>query len=130
MQNYNTVISVLPLKMGNADIILGVQWLETLSEVKTNWKEQRMRFEHNGVTVTLQGDPTLCNGPVSLKSLWKAIKDYGEGIVVEYGGLHAREWDHEIELSLELMVIVSEFDAIFGEPQGLHRRGARSTRLP
>lgn len=30
MQNYNMVINLLPLKMGNADVILGVQWLETL----------------------------------------------------------------------------------------------------
>lgn len=88
-------------------------------EVKTNWKEQLMRFEEKGVTVTLQGDPTLCNGPVSLKAFWKAIKDDGEGIIIEYEGLQAGEWDQETEVSPAVMKVVSEFDAVFGEPQGL-----------
>lgn len=86
MQNYTTVVSLLPLKLGNADVILGVQWLETLWDVKTNWKHQRMRFKQEGKAVTLQGDPSLCNGPISLKTLWKVLKDEGEGVLIEYGG--------------------------------------------
>lgn len=35
----------LPLKLGTSDIILGVQWLEKLGSMVTNWKSQVMQFE-------------------------------------------------------------------------------------
>ena len=34
---------------------LGVEWLETLKEVKSNWKKKTMSFEHKGCIITLQG---------------------------------------------------------------------------
>lgn len=119
MQNYLVTLSLLPLKLGNADIILGVEWLETLGEVKSNWKEQVMKFNHNGTTVTLRGDPSLCNSPVSLKALWKALKDDGEGIIVEYGALQATTEKGSTVESIELEGILAEYEGIFSEPQGL-----------
>lgn len=119
MQNYSLTTSLLPLKLRNADVILGVQWLETLGDVRTNWKEQRMRLKSKGVTVTLQGDPSMCNGPVSLKALWKAIRDNGEGVVVEYGGLQTEEWPSELVVTPEFEAVVLEFGEVFEEPQGL-----------
>lgn len=35
----------LPLELGIADIILGVQWLETFGETRNNWKLQWMKFQ-------------------------------------------------------------------------------------
>lgn len=49
----------LPLKLGTSDIILGVQWLEKLGTVVTNWKSQVMHFEIGGNTATIVGDPSL-----------------------------------------------------------------------
>lgn len=39
----------LPLQLGGTDVILGVQWLEKLGAVITNWKTQVMKFQW-GVT--------------------------------------------------------------------------------
>lgn len=49
----------LPLSLGSSDVILGVQWLEKLGTVVTNWKSQVMQFEVGENTVTLVGDPSL-----------------------------------------------------------------------
>lgn len=38
----------LPLRLGRSDVILGMQWLDTLGLMKTNWKEQTMEFEVGG----------------------------------------------------------------------------------
>lgn len=62
MQNYTATTKLLPLILGNVDVILGVEWLETLGDVKSNWKEQMMSFKHNGITMALQGDSSLYNG--------------------------------------------------------------------
>ncbi|KAL1212171.1 hypothetical protein V5N11_028792 [Cardamine amara subsp. amara] len=86
MQNYTAVTNFLPLTLGNVGVFLGVKWLESLGDVKSNWKEHRMSFQQNGATIKLQGDPMLCNRPLSLKTLLKAIRDDGEGVIVECGG--------------------------------------------
>lgn len=79
----------LPLELGIADIILGVQWLETLGETRNNWKLQWMKFQLRGETITIQGDPILFSAQVSLKALWKAMEETWEGLIVEYGGMQA-----------------------------------------
>lgn len=58
----------LPLSLGSSDIILGVQWLEKLGTVATNWKSQVMQFEVGGNTVTLVGDPSLVRAKNFIKS--------------------------------------------------------------
>ena len=50
---YNVANSFLPLNLGGVDAILGMQWLETLGDMRVNWKEQRMRFKVDGVPVTV-----------------------------------------------------------------------------
>lgn len=64
----------LPLELGSSDIILGMQWLRKLGEMKVNWQTLTMTFNMVGVTVTLQGDPSLSRASVSIKSLIKALK--------------------------------------------------------
>lgn len=68
------IASFLPLELGSADEILGIQWLETLGDMKVNWKLQIMRFIMKGEKVTLRGDHSLCCASVSLKSLWKVME--------------------------------------------------------
>lgn len=40
-------------------MILGIQWLETLGPVVTNWKTQLMKYQVNGETMTVKGDSSL-----------------------------------------------------------------------
>lgn len=74
----------LPLELGNCDLILGVQWLETLGTVWTNWKTQVMHFVQDGVEVTLAGDPALVRSQISLKAMLKALRKEGQGYWVEF----------------------------------------------
>lgn len=49
----------LPLKLGNSDVKLGIQWLEKLGMVLNNWKTQVMKFEIKGEPITLVGNLSL-----------------------------------------------------------------------
>lgn len=69
----------LPLGLGCLDVILGVQWLETLGVVMTDWKKQVMMYEFQGEPVMLKGDPTLIRSQISLKAMVRALKKTGEG---------------------------------------------------
>lgn len=81
----------LPLKLGNSDLILGVQWLEKLGTVVTNWKTQTMKFQIDGTTVTLKGDPSLARSEISLKAMIKMIKKEKGGILVEVNEIDGRD---------------------------------------
>lgn len=57
----------LLLDLGSADVILGMQWLESLGGMQVSWKLLTMRFRVGGVSVVLHGDPSLDTSLVSLK---------------------------------------------------------------
>lgn len=75
----------LPVQLGNSDVIMGVQWLETLGSTYTNWKLQVMKFSVNGVSFTLRGDPSLGRSMVSLKAMGKMLQQEGHCVLVELG---------------------------------------------
>ena len=45
LQNIEVEVDFLPLKLGRANVILGMQWLETLGGMRVNWKSLTMSFE-------------------------------------------------------------------------------------
>ncbi|KAJ9536215.1 hypothetical protein OSB04_un000601 [Centaurea solstitialis] len=59
----------LPIQLGNSDVILGIQWLETLGTISHNGKTQVMKFSCGGRPVTLRGDPTLGRSMLSPKAM-------------------------------------------------------------
>lgn len=73
----------LSFSLGNSDVILGVQWLEKLGSVTTNWKLQEMKFKVGKETVILKGDPSLEHSKVSLKAMMRTIKKEGRGLLIE-----------------------------------------------
>ena len=48
IQGLTIIQDYLSLELGNSDLILGVQWLETLGSVTTNWKTQTMQMFGKG----------------------------------------------------------------------------------
>lgn len=46
-----------PLQLGKSDLILGVQWLEKLGTMITNWKLLTMKFQVDGKTVKRGNHP-------------------------------------------------------------------------
>lgn len=71
LQGLEVVEDYLILGLGNSDIILGMQWLEKLGEVVTNWKQQLMKFDWEGTKHILQGDPSLERSLMSLRAMRK-----------------------------------------------------------
>lgn len=61
LQNIEIMEDFLPLHVRNGDVILGMQWIESLGGMQVNWKTMTMKFKVGKVVVTLRGDPSLCN---------------------------------------------------------------------
>lgn len=119
LQDCTIHTSFLPLELGIADVILGVQWLDTLGETRNNWKLQRMKIKLEGEWVVLQGDPSLHSAAVSLKSIWRTMKREGEGMVIEFGGLQASAADTSVTTEPEWQDVTEQYTDVFQEPRGL-----------
>lgn len=111
--------SFLPLELGISDIILGLQWLDTLGEMRVNWKLQQMKVWLDERWVLIQGEFDLHSANVSLKSLWKAIGKEGEGMIVEFGGLQKDEIALSVQLQGPMEDLLSQYSRVFEEPTGL-----------
>lgn len=59
MDSETFTISCYIFPLSSVDLILGVSWLETLGDVKANWKNSTMEFVIEGRRICVQGDPTL-----------------------------------------------------------------------
>ncbi|KFK40792.1 hypothetical protein AALP_AA2G041600 [Arabis alpina] len=113
------VAPFLPLELGSADAILGIQWLASLGDMKCNWKLQKLSFMVGEKEVELRGDPSLCCSPISMKGLWKALDREGQGVIIEFGGLQTEGQRRERAVPGVLQGVISEFASVFEEPQGL-----------
>ncbi|KAJ9562283.1 hypothetical protein OSB04_007443 [Centaurea solstitialis] len=113
----------LPIQLGNSDVILGMQWLETLGNTWVNWKEQIMKFTVGGRTVTLRGDPSLGRSLVSLKAMSKLIQQEGQAILIELGSSEAMpEENLESEVPTMVQTVLDEYGQIFNWPEELPPR--------
>lgn len=79
--------NLLPIKLGNVDIILGIERLSGLGEIRINWKLLKLKFKKEGRWVNMQGDPTLTRLEISLKTFIKTVQDEGLGYWVELNNL-------------------------------------------
>lgn len=113
----DVVEEFIPMRLGSADVILGIKWLETLGTIETNWKRKTMEFEIGGKWVKLQGDPTLGTSLVSLKSLERELRRERQGVLVEFSNTEVEGGTRSIPEFLQQ--VLGRFQDIFREPTGL-----------
>lgn len=68
VQGVQIIQNFLPFQLGVVDIIVGMDWLSRLGEVKINWKNQTMKFLWEGKKVEIKGDVSLTCLEASLKT--------------------------------------------------------------
>ncbi|KAM6589963.1 hypothetical protein CsatA_012568 [Cannabis sativa] len=117
LQSINIVDDFLPLPLGNTDVILGVQWLNTLQKTTHHWQEHTMEFNLGNQRVVLQGDPTLHKTPVSLKTLMATLQSKKVGVWVELG--YSAVVVAEEKPSEAISALLQRYTAVFEEPRTL-----------
>lgn len=123
LDGVDVVEDFLPFNLGNSDVLFGVQWLEKLGAVTTNWKSQKMSFRVGRETVVLRGDPTLTHTHISLKAMIKTVRKTGGGLLLELkyieGAKQGREEHSPKGVPLYLQPILGKYDAVFKNPTEL-----------
>lgn len=68
--------------LGRLEVVLGVDWLESLGPFKGNYQDMTIVWKEKGCHRVLKGDPTLCRTQMSWKTALRALKVEGDGYVV------------------------------------------------
>lgn len=118
-------VDMLPLELGNSDIILGVQWLETLGNVVSNWNTSVMQFESAGQTITLVGDASLDRSRISLKAMLRTLRKEKAGYYVELNLVEKTEVEEnsgekdQADIPDFLQVVIEQNNVVFEAARGL-----------
>ncbi|XP_068638603.1 uncharacterized protein [Aristolochia californica] len=119
LQGIEIMEDFLPLELGNTDVILGVQWLETLGGTYTNWKTHVMKFRLGNEIVVLQGDPSLHKTLISLKVMMRVIKHEEHGALVELGSTTVAASQPKEDTTTMMKRVLTKFGDVFSMPQEL-----------
>ncbi|XP_048623763.1 uncharacterized protein LOC106412841 [Brassica napus] len=113
----NFISDFISLELGNVDVILGIQWLETLGKCEVDWKEQLLSFVYAGNKVTLLGDKFLHCTKLSFKSLTPVYKSSKLGREVLLATSIATSAIPEVRTKFSMLL--SEFKDVFTIPTAL-----------
>jgi len=105
--------------LGGSDVVLGLEWLSSLGEVKANFKNLELEWGSQDGKKLLKGDPSLCKSPTSWKALHKALNDEGEGFLLSYKVFKDHVKEEKWVCDKKLNTFLEEFDDLFHEPLGL-----------
>ncbi|GJS57681.1 transposon ty3-I gag-pol polyprotein [Tanacetum coccineum] len=107
-------IDIMLLPLGGCDMVLGIQWLATLGDIKCNFKELRMEFKYNGKGVALRGTQKTNVEWMGTKAAKKALKQVAHAefhsmalyvFAVTIALPPLREHDHRIPLIKEVVPV-------------------------
>ena len=73
----------LAIELGNVDVILGMQWLDTTGTMKIHWSSLTMTFWSGKKKIMLKGDPSLIQAKCSLKTIEKTWEEEDQGFLLE-----------------------------------------------
>ncbi|MCI08439.1 RNA-directed DNA polymerase (Reverse transcriptase), partial [Trifolium medium] len=108
-------------ELGGIDVVLGIEWLKTLGDTITNWRQQTMSFWKDKKWVTLKGQEG-CRKSVALQSILSKPKPNLQGLQWEMNKLKPKE-DKEVSLSVqqqrEIEEILHKHESVFQIPTGL-----------
>nr|GMC60966.1 retrotransposon-related protein [Ipomoea batatas] len=126
MQGLTFAVDLHVLRIVGPDVVLGVQWLQSLGSVTHDYSKMTMEFHMGSTIVTLKGDSGLNNQPISFNQLQAMVTN---------GVIHALYEIHHINTTNStkpaqiqptlppfpepLQDLLLEFSAIFEPPKTL-----------
>jgi hypothetical protein len=111
-------------ELGGVDVVLGIEWLQTLGDTIMNWRKQTMSFWSNREWVTLQGIERCKTPMVALQSILSKPKLSNRGILYEMEKSELSAVGQELTEAQkkEMNAMLQQFASVFKEPSGLPPR--------
>ncbi|PNY13745.1 hypothetical protein L195_g010411 [Trifolium pratense] len=74
--------NIFLMELGGIEMVLGIDWLASLGDIEASFKKLILKWENEGNSFSIQGDPALCTMQTSWKVMMKTLQ--GEGYVIQY----------------------------------------------
>jgi hypothetical protein len=74
---------MIAIHMGGVDVVLGVQWLQSLGAMAFNFQELFMKFLLEGKEIELMGTTGNPNKVISSNGMNKLLKKGHQGVIVQ-----------------------------------------------
>lgn len=130
---YEFVGEFFVFELGGVDAILGVAWLQTLGEVKVNWRTLTMTFHHQGRNLEIRGDPSLSKALISSRALMTIAEVEAMAmlwLVEKKSCVETRTEKSQLSIEEEEQQVLNEFEQVFSEPKGLPPPREVDHRIP
>jgi hypothetical protein len=114
------ILEFFPIDLQGYDLVLGAQWLKTLSPILWNFASLHTSFIWQGRKVTLVGENSPSNRLLEGPKMQRELRRCPEGIL-----LHLLEVELGVEQQCpsisdpDLQRLLGEFQQVFEEPRGL-----------
>ncbi|GJT81002.1 reverse transcriptase [Tanacetum coccineum] len=119
---FTTDVMLLPL--GGCEMVLGIQWLATLGDIKCNFKELRMEFKYGGKKVQLRGTHKSNVGWMNGKQIEKSARQVVQGefhsMALSVYLVNAMSCSNlegmPVTVDRKIQVVLNSYEDVFGIP--------------
>ena len=108
---------MISIPMGGVDVILGVQWLQSLGTIAFNFQEIFMKFYAEGKEVELRGTVGKLGRIISSNGMTKLLKKEQRGVIAQLCSLDVSTLQSSI--SPDLQKVLDNHSKVFETPKGL-----------
>jgi hypothetical protein len=106
------------IPMGGADVVLGIQWLQSLGTMDFNFQELFMKFSLEGKEIELRGITRKPGKVISTNGMKKLLKREHQGVIAQLCSLDVQTSKPSIPLYLQ--GIIDKHSKVFEDiPKGL-----------
>ena len=144
LQGTRFITDVLLLPLGNCDMVLGIQWLETLGEIKWDFKELRMEFKVHGRKHILRGNTGHTKlKTVSSKKMERLLTNSSECSLIQLNSMHLSpscgethcfisgiNIEQQDEVPSVIQELLDKYGDLFQEPKQLPPHRNHDHRIP
>jgi hypothetical protein len=94
---------MISIPMGGADVVLGIQWLQSLGTMAFNFQELFMKFSLEGKEIELRGITGKPGKVISSNGMTKLLKKGHQGIIAQLFSLDVQTSKPSIPQDLKII---------------------------
>jgi hypothetical protein len=109
---------MIAIPMGGVDVVLGIQWLQSLGTMSFNFQELFMRFSLEGKEIELRGITGKPSNVISSNGMTKLLKKGNQGVISQLCSLVVQTF--KASIPIDLQGIIDKHSKVFEDiPKGL-----------
>jgi hypothetical protein len=118
MEEYVMNFPMISIPMGGADVVLGIQWLQSLGIVVLNFQELFMKLSLEGKEIELRGITRKPGKVISSNGMTKLLKKGHQGVIAQLFSLDVQT--SKPSIPQDLQGIIDNHSKVFEDiPKGL-----------